>query len=146
MTNKKEWQCPKCGKSFKNTNQSHYCGKAPKTVDEYIFQVDKAQQETVAKMRDAIKRVVPNAVEKIAWSMPYFVVGKNSVSFSAGKNHISFFVQKEAIEFFNSQLEKEKIKHNCKGTIQLQWDNVPFELVEEITKFCLVENPLSAER
>ena len=22
------WKCPKCGHSFKNENQGHYCGKA----------------------------------------------------------------------------------------------------------------------
>ena len=31
------WKCPKCGRSFKKENQSHYCGKAPETVDEYIL-------------------------------------------------------------------------------------------------------------
>lgn len=30
------WTCPKCGREFKRTNQSHYCGKAPESVDEYI--------------------------------------------------------------------------------------------------------------
>lgn len=30
------WMCPKCGRTFKRKEQSHYCGKAPETVDEYI--------------------------------------------------------------------------------------------------------------
>ena len=30
------WKCPKCGREFIRTNQGHYCGKAPKTVLEYI--------------------------------------------------------------------------------------------------------------
>ena len=30
------WVCPKCGRSFKNREQSHYCGKAPLTIEEYI--------------------------------------------------------------------------------------------------------------
>lgn len=30
------WICPKCGREFKRINQGHYCGKAPKTVLEYI--------------------------------------------------------------------------------------------------------------
>ena len=30
------WICPKCGRIFKRTNQGHYCGKAPESVDEYI--------------------------------------------------------------------------------------------------------------
>ena len=34
------WKCPKCGRTFKNTNQDHYCGKTPETVDEYILAQD----------------------------------------------------------------------------------------------------------
>lgn len=30
------WVCPKCKREFKRVNQSHYCGKAPETVNEYI--------------------------------------------------------------------------------------------------------------
>ncbi len=30
------WQCPKCGRSFKNTNQDYYCGEPPKNIEEYI--------------------------------------------------------------------------------------------------------------
>ena len=31
------WTCPNCGREFKRTNQSHYCGKAPASIDEYIL-------------------------------------------------------------------------------------------------------------
>ena len=27
------WKCPKCGRSFRNENQQHFCGKAPETID-----------------------------------------------------------------------------------------------------------------
>lgn len=30
------WTCPKCGRTFKKQEQSHYCGKAPETIEEYI--------------------------------------------------------------------------------------------------------------
>ncbi len=30
------WKCPKCGRAFKKQGQSHYCGKAPETIEEYI--------------------------------------------------------------------------------------------------------------
>ena len=35
------WECPKCGRKFKNTNQSHYCGTAPQSIEEYIAQQPK---------------------------------------------------------------------------------------------------------
>lgn len=31
------WICPKCGRTFKKQNQSHYCGKEPETVEDYIL-------------------------------------------------------------------------------------------------------------
>ena len=31
------WTCPECGRTFKKQNQSHYCGKAPETVEDYIM-------------------------------------------------------------------------------------------------------------
>ena len=31
------WTCPKCGRTFKKQNQSHYCGRAPETVEDYIL-------------------------------------------------------------------------------------------------------------
>lgn len=39
------WKCRKCGRSFRNENQSHFCGKAPETVDEYISEQDAGIQE-----------------------------------------------------------------------------------------------------
>lgn len=30
------WKCPKCGRTFKHTNQDHYCGEAPVTIHEYF--------------------------------------------------------------------------------------------------------------
>jgi len=39
------WTCPKCGREFKKTNQDHYCGKAPQTVDAYLaLQTPQAQK------------------------------------------------------------------------------------------------------
>lgn len=32
------WTCPKCGRTFKNPEQDHFCGKAPETIDAYILE------------------------------------------------------------------------------------------------------------
>lgn len=39
------WMCSKCGREFKRTNQSHFCGKAPETVAQYIQQQEPQAQE-----------------------------------------------------------------------------------------------------
>lgn len=66
------WTCPKCGRTFKRQEQSHYCGKAPETVDEYIAAQPEEVQEYLKKIREAICAALPEAEERISWSMPTF--------------------------------------------------------------------------
>ena len=82
------WTCPKCGRSFKNSNQDHYCGKAPETIDEYIAAQDEAIQDQLRNVRDAIRDELPDATEKISWSMPTWWQGRNIIHFAAQKKHI----------------------------------------------------------
>lgn len=74
------WTCPKCGREFKKQNQSHYCGEAPKTIDEYIAAQLEEQQAYLLKIREAIHNAIPDAQERISWSMPTF--GKNITLFT----------------------------------------------------------------
>ena len=60
------WKCPKCQKEFKNTNQSHYCGEKPKTIDEYIAQQDAQQQADLLLVRQALQQALPDAQERIS--------------------------------------------------------------------------------
>ena len=54
------WICPKRGSIFKRTNQGHYCGKAPESVDEYIeLQIPEARTYVV-ELRNLIRRCVPD--------------------------------------------------------------------------------------
>ena len=43
------WKCPKCGREFQRTGQSHCCGKKPATVDEYILSQDEEKQAAAAE-------------------------------------------------------------------------------------------------
>ena len=62
------WKCPECGREFKNRNQSHYCGK-PTTIDEYIASQDAAVQPGLQEIRRIIHAAIPEAEERISWSM-----------------------------------------------------------------------------
>ena len=64
------WTCPKCGRTFKNQNQSHYCGKAPETIDEYIAAQPEKAQRYLREVREAVRAALPEAEERISWSMP----------------------------------------------------------------------------
>ena len=107
------WTCPKCGREFKKTNQDHYCGKAPETVDEYIaLQIPEAQKY-LAELRNVIRSSVPEVKERIAWSMPYFSKGKCSISMAAFKKHISLYVDADTIEYFMQQTADFSVKKNA---------------------------------
>lgn len=94
------WKCPKCGRSFKNDNQSHYCGKAPATIDEYILAQDEGIREQLQTVREAVRSGLPDAMEKISWSMPTYWQGHNIIHFAAQKKHIGLYPGPEAVTYF----------------------------------------------
>ena len=83
---KKLWKCPKCGRTFKNRNQDHYCGEAPKTIEEYISRQPEQARDYLRRMNEVIKAALPDAVEKISWSMPTYWKKYNLIQFAAFKN------------------------------------------------------------
>ena len=50
------WKCPKCGREFKNTNQDHYCGEKPKTIEEYIMRQDEEKQADLFLIRQTLRQ------------------------------------------------------------------------------------------
>ena len=59
------WECPKCGRKFKNTNQSHYCGNAPQNIEEYIAQQTENVRPYLRQINEVIKNALPDAIQKI---------------------------------------------------------------------------------
>jgi uncharacterized protein YdhG (YjbR/CyaY superfamily) len=126
------WQCPECGRKFKNTNQSHYCSKIG-TIDEYIAAQPEDIQPLLGKIRETIQGAAPDAVEKMSWQMPTFWQGENLIHFAAFKNHISIFPGDEAVAFFADRLTGYK---NAKGTIQFPLGKpIDFDLIADITRW-----------
>ncbi len=131
------WKCPKCGRSFRKENQSHYCGKAPTTVDEYILAQDEGIREQLRSVRKALRSKLPDAAEKIAWSMPTYWKDHNIIHFAAQKKHIGLYPGPEAVEFFGPQLDEAGLKYS-KGSIQIPYsDSLPLDLIAEIASWCV---------
>ena len=119
------WKCPKCGRSFKNENQHHFCGKAPETIDEYINAQD-----------NSIRDELSNATEKISWSMPTYWQGHNIIHFAAAKKHIGLYPGPAAVEQFAERLEEAGCKYS-KGSIQIPYsDELPINLISAIAAWC----------
>jgi len=126
-------KCEKCGREFKNTNQDHYCGAAPMTIDEYIARQPDGIRPILVKVRETIRAAAPDAVEKISWSMPTFWQGDNLIHFAACKKHLGIYPGYLALTPFADQLSDY---HTTKSAIQFPYDKpIPYELIAKITAF-----------
>ena len=130
------WKCPKCGRTFKNENQSHYCGKAPETVDAYILAQDESIREQLQSVRTVLKNELPDATEKISWSMPTYWKGHNIIHFAASKKHRGLYPGPEAVEQFADKLSQAGCTYS-KGSVRIPYsDELPLSLIAEIAAWC----------
>lgn len=127
------WRCPKCGREFKNVNQQHFCGEKPKTIEEYIMGQDEDKQADLFLMRQILRQALPEAEERISWSMPTYWKGHNILHFAASKKHIGFYPGPEAVAEFQGELEKYSVD---KGTIRIPYGKIDPDLVRKIAQWC----------
>ena len=128
------WKCPKCGRTFQRQEQSHYCGKAPDTIDEYIAAQPEEARPYLNQVRDAIRAALPDAQERLSWSMPTFWKKHNIIHFAGFKKHVGLYPGSEAVQAFAARLEGYK---TSKGTIQIPYSKpLPAELIADIARWC----------
>ena len=134
------WTCPKCGREFKRTNQDHYCGNAPASIDEYIQRQDIVIQPVLISLRSAIHDAIPEARETIAWSMPTWKKKGNIIHFSVSKNHIGVHIGAEAVTHFHERLKGLEV---YKSVIRLKFDQeMPLLLIADIAKWSFAKESL----
>ena len=127
------WKCPKCGRSFSREGQDHYCGRI-ETVDQYIEQQDENVRPYLNEVRQIIRGAIPEAQEKISWSMPTYWKGQNLIHFAASKKHLGLYPGGEATTFFAEKLADYEVS---KGTIRLPYTKpLPGDLIAEIAAWC----------
>ena len=128
------WKCPKCGREFSRQNQDHYCVK-PETIDAYIAMQDAAVQPRLREVRDILRAALPEAEERMSWSMPTFWKGRNIIHFAASKKHLGLYPGGEATAVFADRLTGFDVS---KGTIRLPYDKpLPVALIADIARWCL---------
>ena len=127
------WECPKCGREFKKTNQDHYCGNKPANIDEYIAAQSEDLQAILSRVRETIHAAAPDAIEKISWSMPTFWQGENLIHFAAFKKHIGIYPGDLTLSPFDERLSYYK---RTKGAIQFPYDiPIDYDLIADITRW-----------
>ena len=127
------WKCPTCGREFKRQEQDHYC-VTPETVDAYIAAQEEAAQPRLRELRAILQAALPDAQERISWSMPTFWKGRNIIHFAAAKKHIGLYPGGEATTVFAEELKDLDVS---KGTIRLPYNReLPADLITRIAQWC----------
>ena len=130
-----KWKCPKCGREFSRQSQDHYCIK-PQSVDEYIAAQDETIQPKLNEIRTVLRAALPDAEERISWSMPTYRKDHNIIHFAAQKKHIGLYPGPEAVAYFSGRLDQAGLLYS-KGSIQIPYsDDLPLELIAEIADWC----------
>ena len=114
--------------------------KPPTTIDEYISTFPDNTQAILEKVRQAIHKAAPDAVETMSYGMPTFDLnGKHLVFFAGWKHHISLYPLPAGDEAFQQKISQYK---RAKGTIQFPLDKpLPYDLVEKIVTLLMKEKP-----
>jgi uncharacterized protein YdhG (YjbR/CyaY superfamily) len=109
-----------------------------KTVDEYLSGVPAEQRVQLEQIRSTIKKLVPEAEEKISYNMPMFYFGGMFAGFAAFKDHCSYFpCSGSVLKNFSQELSSYK---TSKGTIQFTLDHpLPASLLKKIITLRLLE-------
>ena len=109
-------------------------------VDDYIQEYSPEIQGKLEEIRQTIKGVVPEAIERISYNMPSFWFHGNLVYYGAFKNHIGFYPASMTVfEEFKDELKI--YKQSGKGTIQFPYDkDIPISLIKRIVQLRAKEN------
>ncbi len=110
------------------------------TIDEYISTFPADIQATLEKIRQAIHKAAPDAIETISYGIPTFDLnGKHLVFFAGWKHHISLYPIPAGDEAFQQQISHYK---RVKSTLQFPLDKpIPYDLVEKIVTLLMMEKP-----
>ena len=104
--------------------------KTTVTTDEQ----DESVRPYLNEVRQIIREAIPEAKEKISWSMPTYWKGVNILHFAASKKHLGLYPGGEATTVFADKLEGYDVS---KGTIRLPYNKpLPKELIAEIAVWC----------
>jgi uncharacterized protein YdhG (YjbR/CyaY superfamily) len=114
------------------------------SVDDYIASFPDEVQKKLSDLRNLIKRLAPEATEKISYQMPTFFLNGNLVHFAAYSNHIGFYPAPSGISKFKNELSDYK---HAKGSVQFPLDEpLPIEIISRIVEYRVEENRVKKKK
>jgi len=114
--------------------------RKPRTIDEYLTQVQTEQRTVLEKLRQAILDVAPGAEECISYGIPAFRLnGRALVFFGAWANHCALYPgSSTTLKKFRDELRDFQIS---KGTVRFSAGKpLPVALVRKLVKARIAEN------
>lgn len=112
--------------------------KKPKDVDAYITAAPKEVQGKLKELRTTIRKMAPDAEERISYGMPYYSYNGRLVYFAAFKKHIGLYIPTPIIEEHKNELKNYK---TAKGTVRFPIDKpLPIALVRKLIKARMKKN------
>jgi len=103
------------------------------SIDEYIAACPEETHESLQQIREMVKRIAPDAKEKISYQMAAFELGgKNLVHFAGWKKHISLYPVPAGSEAFERQVA---LYVDGRGTLKFPLDKpLPMKLIEKVIR------------
>ena len=103
------------------------------TIDEYIAAQSEERRPILQKVRETIRAVAPDAVERISYQMPCFWQDGPLIYFAAMKNHLGIYPTADGMEAFKDRLTDYK---TSKGAVQFPYNKpIPYDLIKEKAAF-----------
>ncbi|SDX18151.1 protein of unknown function (DU1801) [Marininema mesophilum] len=103
------------------------------TVEEYMAQLPGDRKEDLARLRELIHQVAPNAKEIIKYKMPYYEQNGPLCAFASQKNYISLYILNTPVLQKNADLlGKLNIGKGCIRFKSI--DRLPLDAIKKILK------------
>ena len=105
------------------------------SVDQYIAAQPEAVRSILGRVRDAIRKALPDAQEVISYKMPTYILGgKRLLYFAVWNKHYSIYAATEQVlTAFQKELSAYEVD---KGTIRFPLaEPVPVKLIGRMAKF-----------
>lgn len=109
------------------------------SIDDYIAACPPESQAYLQEIRKLIRRLGPDAKERISYQIAAFERnGKNIIHFAGWKTHVSLYPVPAGSEAFERQIAKYV---DGKGTVKFALDEpLPLKLIERVVKLHLEAN------
>jgi uncharacterized protein YdhG (YjbR/CyaY superfamily) len=111
----------------------HQNGAVPaEEIDRYLDALEEPKRTTLARLRQTILAIIPEAEQGISYGVPAFKVGGKTIAgFAAFKNHLSYLPHSGSV--FPQLSDELKGYSNSSGALHFSIDEpLPASLVEKL--------------